>query len=358
MDTTLSTYASKEIVLAANDQSGNRGEVNAARERTVSTACYDHAQMTSPPARTQVELVVFGEFFFDLVFYQLPRAPKFGEEVKTRHFAEYPGGGLATTALTAARLGTSTAVVTRVGADARRNPAWQALVGSRIFAGACEFSSKFPTAMTVCAAYGGDRMMITHDAINRNLDTLLRQTGVRRQFPKARHLHLACAPYPLDRWISPIRELRAQGLTISLDIGWNPEVLRSPKLSAMVRHCDFVFPNALEARAMTGEKTVDQAARKLAQQVRVPIVKLGREGSIAVQDHRLLRAKSVPVRVVDATGAGDAFNGGFLHAYLSGWSTEDCLRAGNICGAMAATRPGGSAALLSRRRLREFMKRI
>jgi len=64
-----------------------------------------------------VDLVVFGEFFLDMIFYKLPRAPKRGEEVKTQYFAEFPGGGLATTALVAAGLGTSTAVVTRVGKD-------------------------------------------------------------------------------------------------------------------------------------------------------------------------------------------------------------------------------------------------
>lgn len=142
--------------------------------------------MTSPSTRPRVDLVVFGEFFLDLIFYKLPRAPKIGEEVKTAHFEEVPGGGLATTALVAAGLGTPTAVVTRVGKDARRNPAWLRLVRSGIFAGACEFSTKFPTAMTVCAAYDGDRMMITHDAINQRLHTLLMRPDVRRQLHKAK----------------------------------------------------------------------------------------------------------------------------------------------------------------------------
>jgi ribokinase len=313
--------------------------------------------MTSS-AWPRVDLVVFGEFFLDLVFYQLPRAPRLGEEVKTQHFAEYPGGGLATTALVAAALGTSTAVVTRVGQDVRLNPAWRRLVESGIFAGACEFRPEYSTAITVCAAYDGDRMMITNDAINRNLHKLLGRETVRRQFRKARHLHLACAMFPLHRWISPIRKLRSQGLTISLDVGWNPEVLQSHQLPALLRECDFIFPNEIEAQAMTGEKSTARAARKLGQWVRTPIIKLGRSGCIAMHANQLLRVKSIPVRVVDATGAGDAFNGGFLHGYLSGWDMENCLRAGNVCGAMATTRPGGSAGRISPRKLRELMKLI
>ena len=49
--------------------------------------------------------------------------------------------------------------------------------------------------------------------------------------------------------------------------------------------------------------------------------------------------------LVDATGVGDAFNGGFLHAFLHGSGWDDCLRAGNICGSMSGTRPGGSEGL-------------
>ena len=56
---------------------------------------------------------------------------------------------------------------------------------------------------------------------------------------------------------------------------------------------------------MTGEKSVERAARKLAQWVRVPVVKLGHDGCIVVQDEKALRMKSIHVHVVDATGAGE-----------------------------------------------------
>jgi sugar/nucleoside kinase (ribokinase family) len=69
----------------------------------------------------------------------------------------------------------------------------------------------------------------------------------------------------------------------------------------------------------------------------------------------MVRAKSIRVRAVDATGAGDAYNGGFLHGYLAGWPLEDCLRAGNICGALATTGAGGSCALPTRKSLSQLM---
>jgi len=310
------------------------------------------------PARNDRGLAVFGEFYFDLVFYDLPRAPRMGEEVKTAHFDTFPGGGLATTALVAARLGTPTKVITRVGRDAPASPAWRTLLRSGISIEACEFNARLPTAMTVCAAFDGDRMMITHDAINLRLEKLFARRSVQKQIRTMRHLHVACGLRPPQAWGAAIRTLRHQGLTISADIGWNPEVLESPRLPSLLRELDFIFPNELEARAMTGEKTVDNALRKLARWVRVPVIKVGESGSVAVRDGKIIRAKSMRVHTVDATGAGDAFNGGFLHGYLDGWPLEECLRAGNVCGALATTRPGGSSAIPTRAKLKELMKKI
>lgn len=313
--------------------------------------------IASASARSQ-RLVIFGEFFLDLIFFDLPDLPRLGEEVKTRNFAELPGGGLATTALVAAALGTSTAVVTRVGQDARLSPAWQKLANSNVSIEACEFSTKFPTARTVCAAYDGDRMMITHDVINEKLEKLLNLKAVKRQLLTSRHLHLACALFPVRTWLPLIRRLRAQGLGISADIGWNPETFRSIDLPRLLGELEFTFPNEAEARAMTDESNIEQALKKLARWVRVPVIKLGSGGSIAMQNGKVIRAKSIRVHSIDATGAGDAFNGGFLHAYIQGWPLEDCLRAGNVCGALATTAAGGSSSIPSLRKLKQLMSTL
>lgn len=147
-------------------------------------------------------------------------------------------------------------------------------------------------------------------------------------------------------------------MTVSADLGWNPEVLAAPRLPSLLKEFECTFPNEPEAMAMTGEKTVEAAARKLARWVRVPVVKLGPDGSLAVRDGKIVRVKSIRVRAVDATGSGDAFNGGFLHGYLDGWQLEACLQAGNICGALATTGAGGSCAIPTREKLKKLMKKL
>jgi ribokinase len=314
--------------------------------------------MTPGSAQNDRGLVVFGEFFLDLVFYDLPKVPRLGEEVKTARFARFPGGGLATTALVACRLGTPTKIITRVGQDAIGTPEWQRLIHSGISIRGCEFDRNVPTAITVCAAVDGDRMMITHDAINQKLEALLSQPVAQEQIHSSKHLHLACSLWPPRKWLPTIRKARRRGLTFSVDIGWNLQTLESPQLPRLLKEFEFIFPNEVEATAMTGERSVEAAAKKLARWVRVPVIKLGPDGSLAVREGEILRIKSMPIHTVDATGCGDAFNGGFLHGHVNDWGLEDCLRAGNVCGALAATGPGGSSAIPTRKKLRELMRKL
>lgn len=293
---------------------------------------------------TKFDLVVFGEFFSDLIFYRLPARPRFGEEAKTDSFLIAPGGGLATTAIAASRLGTATGVITRVGADADGLPTWNQLIQEKLDISACEYRKDFPSALTVCIAYKTDRMMVTHEPINLRLEDLLDSPAVRRKLGQARHVHFACALRRPAKWLPVLRELRAQGITLSADFGWNPDISIN-QLISIIRHCDFIFPNEHEARAITGTKTPTSALERLGEWVRVPVVKLGARGSLLMAEGKVHRQPALPLPLVDATGVGDAFNGGFLHAFLHGAGWEDCLRAGNICGGMAGTQPGGSHGL-------------
>ncbi|HUA98546.1 MAG TPA: PfkB family carbohydrate kinase [Terracidiphilus sp.] len=306
------------------------------------------------------DLVVFGEFFSDMIFYRLPRRPRFGEESKTGSFLVAPGGGLSTTAIAASRLGTVTGIITRVGADAEYLPTWNQIVQEKLDIGACEYRKDAPTALTVCIAYKTDRMMVTHEPINQRLEELLDRPAVMAKLHQARHVHVACALRRPAKWQPALRSLRDRGVTVSADFGWNPDI-SVKQLISIIRHCDFVFPNQREACAVTGATTPMSALEKLQDWVKVPVVKLGAKGALLMSEGRIYRQPAPALPLVDATGVGDAFNGGFLHAYLHGAGWDDCLRAGNLCGSMAGTQPGGSEGLPGpqeyKRRLAEMRKR-
>jgi ribokinase len=287
-----------------------------------------------------LDLVVFGEFFSDMIFYGLSDRPRLGEELKTNSFLVAPGGGLSITAIAASRIGTSTGIVTRVGVDADALPTWAEIVREKLDIAACEYRKDLPTALTVCIAYKMDRMMVTHEPINKRLEELLERPAVQKKLENSRHVHIACALRRPGKWIPTLKRLREKGLTISADFGWNPDI-SVKELMSIVKFCDFIFPNEHEAKAVTGTTSALRAVEKLQDWVRIPVIKLGAKGALLMADGKLYRQPAIQLPVVDATGAGDAFNGGFLHEFLRGGGWQDCLRAANLCGSLAASQPGG-----------------
>jgi sugar/nucleoside kinase (ribokinase family) len=106
-----------------------------------------------------------------------------------------------------------------------------------------------------------------------------------------------------------------------------------------------VFVNDLEARLYARTQTLSAALRRWRRQSAIVIVKEGRRGSRWLMPSRDLHVAAPRVRAVDTTGAGDAFNAGFLCAWLRGRSPRQCLIEGNRLGAASTTRPGGLDAL-------------
>lgn len=300
------------------------------------------------------DLVVFGEFFSDMIFYQLRNQPRFGEEVKTDCFLVAPGGGLATSAIAASRLGSTTGIITRVGADASVLPTWNEILKEGLDVTACEVRKDQATALTASIAYQSNRMMVTHDPINQHLEELLSQRLVAEKLHRSRHVHFACALRHPRKWIPVLKELREDGITVSANFGWNPDL--SPiQLHSIVKYCEFIFPNEHEAKAITGARDAIRALEKLQDWVRIPVVKLGRRGAMLMADGKPYRQPALPIAIVDATGDGDAFDGGFLHAFLHGGDWDECLRAGNICGSLSASQPGGSQGLPGPKEYRHYL---
>jgi len=117
---------------------------------------------------------------------------------------------------------------------------------------------------------------------------------------------------------------------------------------------DILTPNEVEAGALTGlgvedQNTATRAARELlesgAGQV---IVTLGKAGSCWVQKDSAQAFPSFPVKAVDSTAAGDAFNGALACAVAEKRPLQEAIRFASAAGALAVTRKGAQSSLPTR----------
>jgi len=272
----------------------------------------------------------------------LPRLPRLGEELRTPHFVATIGGGAVITATAAARLGMRSAIVSALSADAAR-----ALRGDRVSVVNVRRPGE-PHAITVALSTSADRSFVTFNGVNDRLQARLPAAVARR---RAAHVHFAFSPADCARWAAIAERLRTRGTTTSWDFGWDPALPARDLFWRLVRAVDFVFVNEIEATAYAGVRRRDEAARFWAAAARNVVIKLGARGSHWIAAGIGVRAAAPRVRPVDTTGAGDAFNGGFLYGLLRGRTRRDCLRLGNFVGARSTLAAGGVASLPRRREL-------
>lgn len=287
-------------------------------------------------------LIAVGEFFFDLIFYRLDRLPRMGEELFTSNFGFTLGGGALNTGITAARLGRKVELVTVLGDSPLDDFALQSLARDRVGTRLIRRQAGSMGAITVSVSLVKDRFLLTYPGSNIYLEKYILAPATKKNFATAAHVHFALSPRDWKPYAALVRSLNKQGVTTSWDLGWNPRAVRLPGFRQVIAALDVVFFNRAEALHYAKETTPEKAIRKLAGEQQIVVVKLGAEGAMALGSEGLQCAPGMRVKTIDTTGAGDAFNGGFLHAWLDGSGIGDCLRVGNACGALSTTRPGGN----------------
>lgn len=287
-------------------------------------------------------LLCAGEAFEDLVFFALDRLPDLGEEVKTDHFTATIGGGAVITAVHAARLGMKTGILSALG-----DAAVARLKRERVSVTNLRKPGE-PHAITAALSTSEDRAFVTFNGVNAKLETRLARVLGGPLAPKAAgrgpapvHVHLCFYPHDCAQWTAIVTRLRRRGVTTSWDFGWNELLTGDRGLTALIDALDFIFVNGLEARLYTGEATLEAAMSHWRQRRAITIVKQGDQGATWVAPDRDIHFPAPRVKVVDTTGAGDAFNAGFLVAWMRGQPPAQCLAAGNKVGAASTLKAGG-----------------
>jgi sugar/nucleoside kinase (ribokinase family) len=138
-----------------------------------------------------------------------------------------------------------------------------------------------------------------------------------------------------------LRNAREAGLTTSLDTGWDARSRWLEDIEGCLPHLDLLFLNQDEARMLSGFADPDDAARRMqALGAGDVVIKLGAEGCAVFTTNGAIRVAGFPVDVVDTTGAGDCFVGGFLAALAEGCAYPDAARFANAVGALSVQKLG------------------
>ena len=143
-----------------------------------------------------------------------------------------------------------------------------------------------------------------------------------------------------------LRQFHSCGKLVSLDVGMEPCKRIPKKILRLLPQVDLLFVSSDEAASLTGRSNPREAFLRFERAGAKEIVmKLGKRGCLISDGGILREVPSFAVRVVDSTGAGDAFTAAFLQARLRGWSPREAALVANAAGAAAASRVGAGTML-------------
>ncbi len=158
------------------------------------------------------------------------------------------------------------------------------------------------------------------------------------------------------------KTVKQGGGFISFDPNIRIELLKDESLEAVIGTVlgltDILMPGEKELLQMTGTEGVDDAVKMLFDMnVSTVVLKKGKEGARLIDSEHDLTIESFKINEVDPTGAGDAFDAGFVCGYLEGLSPEECLILANGCGALNASYFGPMEGVFHRNYVDYYIKR-
>jgi sugar/nucleoside kinase (ribokinase family) len=303
------------------------------------------------------DVVIAGEANMDLLLYGLPETLPTDRELLAEGMQFVLGGSSAITAHNLAALGNRVGFLSLAADDAFAR-FWRAeLEGagvdlSRVVAARAGTT----TGVSVLLQHAHSRRTFTWPGTTASL----RMSDLDLEYiASAQHLHLSS--YFLQRDLRAdvpelLRYCREQGLTVSLDPNDDPSGEWGRDLLDLLDQVDVLMPNEREVCRLAGENDLERAIAELSRRVPILVVKRGRQGAVAIRGEDRVALPTCEVASIDAVGAGDSFNAGFLHGYLQGWDLERNVRLGNCTGAFSTTGVGGTQAFRDRAGLTRFLE--
>ena len=288
------------------------------------------------------ECIGFGAINTDRL-YRVSQMAKPGEETIIIGYEEHFGGSAANTIVSLSRLGHSVGYIGKLAADEYGRLHLKNLADENVDTKGIVQSKKGRTGTVMgFVDSAGERTLYVDPGVN---DTLESKEVDPSYASGSKFLHITS-------FVGELPFIAQKDLVESLPsalVSFDPGELYSRKglraLRPILRRSFVVFPNKQELRLLTGKSHKQGAKELLMEGVKIVAVKLGSEGCFVTDGRGSYSIPASPTKVVDTTGAGDAFCAGFLHGLILGKDIQECGRLGNLVASKKISKSGARTGL-------------
>jgi sugar/nucleoside kinase (ribokinase family) len=288
----------------------------------------------------------------------IEHVPAAGELILTDHLSLSIGGCASNAAVDLARVGVRVAVVGSVGRDVFGRYIVESLAESGVdISSVRELEGVGTSGTLIVNVRGQDRRFVHTVGANARFtaaDIPLERVRAAKVLYVGGYLLM---PALLPEELAEVfRQARRWGVTTVLDV-----VLPSPgdhwsRLAPVLAETDIFLPNTDEAVALTGLADPQaQAERFLAAGAGTAVITCGGEGTVLATKDLRLRAGVFPTHYVGGTGAGDAFDAGYIAGLLAGGDPSGCLAWASALGASCVRSISATESVFSRSEAEAFL---
>lgn len=190
----------------------------------------------------------------------------------------------------------------------------------------------------------GARALYIQSGIN---DTITPEEINMRYIERSQFLHLSSFVGELS---FKTQKKIVENLPKKVKVSFDPGILYIRKgvaeLESIIKKSYVMMPNIMELELLTGEKDPEKGAAFLLKKgVKIVAVKMGADGCYVTDGKEEYTVEPFKVKVVDTTGAGDAFCAGFLYGLLNKKNLRECGRIGNFVGSRCVMKMGARPGL-------------
>jgi sugar/nucleoside kinase (ribokinase family) len=303
------------------------------------------------------DVLVIGELNMDLILAEIQKFPELEKEVIANKLNFTLGSSSAIFASNLSSMGSKVAFSGMIGNDFFGEKVLDALKEKNVNTDSIVSSDKYQTGVTVAMNFGDERAMVTHPgAMN-----YFGNSNVSDQLLKSvKHLHISSIF--LQRQLNAdlmtlLKRAKSFGLTVSIDPQWDPSEKWELDLNNIFEYIDVFLPNAAEWLALTKSTNIEESLLKYKTFKVIIVVKNGAEGAYCLGGGEVIfQPAFVCHNYIDAIGAGDSFDAGFINLFMEQKQSKECLKNACLMGALNTTASGGVAAFKSKSHIAMALK--
>ncbi|MBU3099906.1 MULTISPECIES: carbohydrate kinase family protein [Clostridium] len=273
----------------------------------------------------EIDILAIGELLIDMI------SKEYSNNFESNDYQRYFGGSPANIAMNTMKLGIKSQIVSAVGNDGLGEFLIQHLKNNNINTGMVK-QVDYPTSIVLITKSIGTPVPIFY----RNADFQVKYNEeLEEKIKKSKIVHFSCWPLSMQPFRNTIEKIikiaQKNKIIISFDPNYHPMIWERGHdgieyVKSIIKYVDIIKPSEDDAQRLFGKDTIDNQIDKfLKLGAKLVIMTIGKDGAIVSNGSEKIKIPTLASKVVDTTGAGDAFWSGFYAAIIKGHTVKQAL---------------------------------